>query len=935
MKTRWQRTGLGLAVGLLFGGWASSGAQPNAVTPAPSGMVLIPAGSFTTGDTFGEREPDERPTHTVQIESAAGRAILIEGETPDRQFGSLGKGPELPAASGGNVLCQEWGAATGHFAEYRFAAKESLAPARIEFRYARALAGDGHLQVALDGRALGTVVYHSTGGWGDKPSHYRTADIIVGPVKSGPHSLRLTVVAGPGASDTNVLAAARPAQSPMLDFIGNRADKNTVGHGNNVALYTGRPSKFFFATHELGNIFSAADGATVNWYPDHVLIEPGPSAQAAPNVNIDKIEISQVEDAIPAAKRSLPKNGKVSELRQVCVTKDDVVVSRITLHNLTGQPLAHTIEVTGDCRGSFDWREGPGGVKHTRRESTIVLLEDHGVFPAALSNGLCMAIGANLEPAGVDTAVAGTYRITYQIQVPGNATKSLTLACAINRDQQRARECLGQVLKQDDPIASNRQDWQAFYEREIPQFSCSDPGLMELYGLRWFLLKFSTAGGDLGFFKYPVVMEGREAYQTYCCYSAPFMAYDMNWCVDPQKGFGHIANMCEIAYEDGRFPFYTSPRTNKVQLHHASRTGQSALEDTMWKHFLIHGDKRMLQQVYPAMKKNMQWWIKDRDADGNGLFVIMDQLECMDDVYRWGHENRTEPYESLTANSTTYINLRGIARIARVLGNSHDADYFDAYADKTRNAVNSLLWDRARKAWFDRRLGSGQLATHYPIISMFYPFYARIGGAAQMDVFREHLLNRQEFWLPFPVPALPRNHPAFGPEKFWQGPAWPASTSHVLEGFSSAAKEYDRSLLPKAAELFRSATSLHMQPRADFYERYNPLTGNGLSRFRDYMHSWWIDLIIRHAVGLIINDDGSIIIDPLPIGLDNFALQGVPFRGQRIDITWREPDKAREDKDYAPGLTVKCNGRTILQDPHFRPGSEPKHIQSPVPISGF
>lgn len=35
--------------------------------PTPSGMVLIPAGSFQMGDSFSEGSPDERPVHTVFI----------------------------------------------------------------------------------------------------------------------------------------------------------------------------------------------------------------------------------------------------------------------------------------------------------------------------------------------------------------------------------------------------------------------------------------------------------------------------------------------------------------------------------------------------------------------------------------------------------------------------------------------------------------------------------------------------------------------------------------------------------------------------------------------------------------------------------------------------------------------------------------------------
>ena len=76
----------------------------------------------------------------------------------------------------------------------------------------------------------------------------------------------------------------------------------------------------------------------------------------------------------------------------------------------------------------------------------------------------------------------------------------------------------------------------------------------------------------------------------------------------------------------------------------------------------------------------------------------------------------------------------------------------------------------------------------------------------------------------------------------------------------------------------------------------------------------------------LANADGTITIDPLPISLDNFALEGVGFHGQRIDVLWYNPDKLVTKKDFAQGLTVKLNGKTILYDAKFRPGNEPKHI---------
>ncbi|MBI4657446.1 MAG: hypothetical protein HY735_01140 [Verrucomicrobia bacterium] len=353
-------------------------------------------------------------------------------------------------------------------------------------------------------------------------------------------------------ADKHATAAIRHAPNslpphPILDLVGHRADKNSVGHARNVALYTGEVPPFFFATHELGDIFSAARGQTIEWFPDHVVLDPRPPQ---------------------------PTNAPepVTETRRVCVTKDDVVVCQIFLTNTSDKTAPHRIEIDGDCRRSFDWREKPAGDRFTERIGDRVLVRDTSVFPAFLTNGLSIAVGASERPNDVQISPPGTCQMFFSVPVSKHSTCSLILACAIHPDHRQAQKHLTAVLKQKEPLTENRKEWAAFFDEAVPRFACSDRGLEELYAFRWFLLRFSTAGGDLGYFKYPVVLEGRQAYQTYCCYSAPFMAFDMNWAVDPKPGFGHIATMAHAAYDDGRFPWYTSPRTNKVQLHHESRT---------------------------------------------------------------------------------------------------------------------------------------------------------------------------------------------------------------------------------------------------------------------------------------------------------------------------------------------------------------------------
>ena len=843
-------------------------------------------------------------------------STTIEAERPIQVTGRNGL-EHRKVASRGEVLGAGWGSSTGDFAEIFFRTPKTLKPARIRFHYARALPGDAWLDLILDSVPVGRIRLASTGANGEKATDYRDVSIDIGQLKKGWHRLYVTIVADGQTSKPLTQTKLKP--DAILDRIGNRSDKTSIGHGRNIALYAGRGTRkrVFFATHELGNIFNATDGETLLWYPDHTLLE-GNTARPKHSSEVFIDTVTFEEKKGPAVKPTTTTKTKVIEQRQVCVTKDDVIISRIWVSNQTDTNVRHSIQLTGDCRRSFDWREQPGGERETHRHGDHVVMVDRSVFPNALANGLRMAIGASVKPTEIDTGTPGAYRMQIEIDLKPGETRAIVAACAFERSTDKAIANLKNVLGQSDPIAVNRDAWRDFYTKQVPTFECSDPRLTELYGFRWFLLRFSTAGGDLGFFKHSVVMEGRQAYQTYCCYSAPFMAFDMNWATDPRVGFGHIANMAHAAYDDGRFPWYTSPRTNKVKLDHESRSGLSLLPHTAWRHYMIHGDRKLLAELYPAMKKNCEWWIKDRDPNGDGLFDVAHQLETgQDDLFRWGREKATMRYDAVDATSYAVLNLRATANMAKVLGKTEDAARFAKVADQSAAAVNSQLWDANQQAWFDRHPTTKELSREYLAITTFYPHFARIGGAKQLGVFRKHLLNEKEFWLAHPVPALPKNHADYGATKFWEGPSWPAATSHVIEAFAHAAKTHDRSLLPQAAELLRRAANNHLQPRADFYERYNPETGDGLSLFRDYMHSWWIDVYIRHIVGFNIDDDGSASIDPLPMNLKNFRARNIPFRGKRLEISWSEAD----------GLTVKSSDKTVLRKNDFKPGDAAVKLQ--------
>jgi len=133
------------------------------------------------------------------------------------------------------------------------------------------------------------------------------------------------------------------------------------------------------------------------------------------------------------------------------------------------------------------------------------------------------------------------------------------------------------------------------------------------------------------------------------------------------------------------------------------------------------------------------------------------------------------------------------------------------------------------------------------------------------------------------------------------------TNSHVLEALAVTAQAFAPDLAPAAAHMLRQFCAMMTTSgdlaRPNTYEHYHPYTGTA-SYYRgidDYMHSYLIDLIIRFAAGLQPQPDGSLVVHPLPLGLDSFTLTDAPYRGRRIGVQWQTNT----------GLTVSLDGQTV------------------------
>jgi hypothetical protein len=145
------------------------------------------------------------------------------------------------------------------------------------------------------------------------------------------------------------------------------------------------------------------------------------------------------------------------------------------------------------------------------------------------------------------------------------------------------------------------------------------------------------------------------------------------------------------------------------------------------------------------------------------------------------------------------------------------------------------------------------------------------------------------------------------------------TNSHVAEALANAARTLEPNLRPLAAEFILTFVRMLFHDgdpkRPNCYEHYNPMTGmpclyRGVD---DYQHSWVVDLILKHVVGVQPEPgpDGALVIDPLPCGLKRFRAEGIPVRGHLIDVM----------ASFAEGLVINVDGRERVQLP------EPQRVE--------
>jgi len=243
-------------------------------------------------------------------------------------------------------------------------------------------------------------------------------------------------------------------------------------------------------------------------------------------------------------------------------------------------------------------------------------------------------------------------------------------------------------------------------------------------------------------------------------------------------------------------------------------------------------DVALARRLLPALRRNTAWWQTQRGSH-RGLVVGAGPMEAgWDDTPRFDGG----PVIAVDLNAYLLLQMRACAELAALGGEDSSADLRAAKSFAT--LIADQLFDRERGLFFDRSVATGEFV-RLETPACFLPLLAGVAPPASQprQIIREHLLNPQKFFGPFPFPSVAYDEPSYQPGKWWRGPVWLPVAYLMLEvlaahGFHEERKEAGRRLLAM------------LTADGNLRELFNSRTGEGLG---SHQQGWTAAIALRLA----------------------------------------------------------------------------------------
>jgi hypothetical protein len=199
----------------------------------------------------------------------------------------------------------------------------------------------------------------------------------------------------------------------------------------------------------------------------------------------------------------------------------------------------------------------------------------------------------------------------------------------------------------------------------------------------------------------------------------------------------------------------------EVESYHI--TGDRARLDLVWE---------PLVRYYEALQKYVR--------QGNGLY--MTDWASMDNSPR--NTCLAGGGTAIDTSSEMVLFARNLAEIARITGRKSEEKRFRDEARSLAATINRLMWDPARRFYFDLTLEGERCPVK--TVAGFWTMLAGVASKAQVDALAAELANPRTFGRFHRVPTLAADEKGYRPDGgYWCGAVWDPTTTMVIRGLEA------------------------------------------------------------------------------------------------------------------------------------------------------
>jgi len=355
------------------------------------------------------------------------------------------------------------------------------------------------------------------------------------------------------------------------------------------------------------------------------------------------------------------------------------------------------------------------------------------------------------------------------------------------------------------------------------------------------------------FGKYKVLVEG-AGYNNVWLETQPMGGY-MYGKRDPEIARNNIVIFIDYQRSDGRFPGMISCENGSLKAHYGWFQGFYLAEPAFESWFLFGKDKKFIRKVYDSLQAFDDYLWRTRDSNKNGCLEIW----CLGDAGEdnsvrlgkipqcWPFDNpplwnkiesmpankRKEiiqnlfqdsiktyllPVESMDIMSYSYTCRDVLAKIAHESGNDREI-FWRTKADEVKKALKGHLWDSDRHACYDKD-NAGKVINILIHNNLRCMYFGSFNQHMADEFIRFHLMNKKEFWTPFPLPSIAVSDKMFKnePGNDWSGQPQGLTYQRSIRALENYNHYAELTLLGKA---FLG----NLKKYNKFTQQYDPFTG--------------------------------------------------------------------------------------------------------------